>query len=344
MAIFMIGSQRSGTNLLRLMLNQLAGLSAPHPPHIISRMSPLLSLYGDLSTTANFSTLVDDTCRLVELNPVEWDGVVLDRNRIISSCKERSIIAIAGAIYQAYCDAHGKKQWLCKSMQNTSFLPQIAAYHPQALYIYIYRDGRDVAVSFKKAVVGEKHFYHIAKTWRHVNLLALSHRKSLSSNNIISIRYEDLIAQPESIMQNLCDFLGEAYHPRMLRYHDSEEAQRTAKASDLWGNVVKPIISNNTRQFMTEASLEEIEIFESVAGDVLDELGYDRACLKKGDERQFTDKEIAFFDSENARTQQEVLRRIDQEDIKRRDLQTGLINQIRERHSNESEQGKAILS
>ncbi len=69
MNIFMIGTQRSGSNLLRLMLNELPRIAAPHPPHILQRMIPLAPNYGDLEIRENFAQLVDDVCRLVELNP-----------------------------------------------------------------------------------------------------------------------------------------------------------------------------------------------------------------------------------------------------------------------------------
>ena len=58
MAIFMIWIQRSGSNLLRLMLNELPEIAAPHPPHILQRMMPLVPRYGDLdrkSTRLNSS-------------------------------------------------------------------------------------------------------------------------------------------------------------------------------------------------------------------------------------------------------------------------------------------------
>lgn len=72
-ALQMIGTQRSGSNLLRLMLNQLPEMFAPHPPHILLTLYPLLPIYGDLMQDANFRKLIDDMCTLVELNPVPWD-------------------------------------------------------------------------------------------------------------------------------------------------------------------------------------------------------------------------------------------------------------------------------
>ena len=51
--VFMIGTQRSGSNLLRLMINQLDQIASPHPPHIMERMHPLLDCYGDLNVDEN---------------------------------------------------------------------------------------------------------------------------------------------------------------------------------------------------------------------------------------------------------------------------------------------------
>ena len=81
-AIFMVGEQRSGSNLLRLILNESNSLAAPHPPHILQRMIPLLPAYGDLNNKIKFKKLIDDVCQLVELNPVPWDKVKLNRNEI----------------------------------------------------------------------------------------------------------------------------------------------------------------------------------------------------------------------------------------------------------------------
>lgn len=333
MPVFMIGTRRSGTNLLRVMLNQLPDIVAPHPPHILFHINPLLPSYGDLTIPENFASLVDDICHLVELNPVPWEGVTLDRRKIAAACRERSAVAVYGAVYQAAADAAGAKTWLCKSMQNTLFLPQIEAYFPQARYIFLYRDGRDVAVSFRKALVGEKHFYHIATEWAEWNRHALQHRATVPDERFIGVSYEELTAQPEPTMQRLCTFLGVEYQPRMLEFYTSEEARRTAESSVLWGNVVKPIIANNTRKFIREASMEDISIFESVAGDVLDALGYDRAYVPRGEERRFNATDIRWFDVENRRLKAEVLSRIDQEDLKRRDQQAVLIAQIRDRRA-----------
>ena len=118
MPVFMIGMQRSGSNLLRLMLNQLPGIAAPHPPHILERLGPFESSYGDLHKGSNFEQLVSDVCRLVETNPVKWESVDLDPKAIMDSCRERSLVAVYGAVHDCLARAWGGTDWLCKS-RNT---------------------------------------------------------------------------------------------------------------------------------------------------------------------------------------------------------------------------------
>ncbi len=331
MPVFMIGIQRSGSNLLRLMLNQLPEIAAPHPPHILQRMMPLLPHYGDLSEEENFDRLVDDVCRLVEFNPVPWEGITLDRKEVASRCRERSLAAVYGAVYDICAEAKGAKTWCCKSLANIHFVPQIEEYFKKPRYIYLYRDGRDVALSFRKAVVGEKHFYHIAREWAHIQELALKLQREIEPSRFLPVRYEDLIGDPEATTRKICDFLGVAYQPSMLDFHKTPEAKRAASASELWHNVTSPVIKNNMQKFMREASRRDILIFESVAGQILDELKYDRVFVKKGEELRFSNLEIASFDDENRRLKLDVLNNVDPKDRDRRDRQAALLEEIKAR-------------
>src|SRR5690349_2607276 len=138
MKVFMIGTQRSGSNLLRLMVNQAPSIAAPHPPHILERFAPLLPAYGDLRDEASFQRLVDDVVRLVEVNPVSW-GVEFDRADIRQRCRDNSLVAVFGSIMDAMAQAYGKPHWMCKSLANVHFLPEIERYfadqNPRFLYL-----------------------------------------------------------------------------------------------------------------------------------------------------------------------------------------------------------------
>lgn len=334
MPIFMIGTQRSGSNLLRLMLNQLPDIAAPHPPHILQRMMPLEKGYGDLSKDTNFNLLVDDVCKLVELNPVAWEGVKLDRKDIAARCRNHSVVATFGAVYDAMADQGNAKSWCCKSLQNINYLSDLEAYYgDEARYIYLYRDGRDVAVSFRKAVVGEKHPYHIGKEWSATQRIALTQRKQIDAKRFFNLSYETLTGSPEKAMRGLCEFLGVTYTPEMLNFHESSEAKSAAKSSELWSNVVKPVMADNSNKFLKEMSEEDVRTFELVAGDVLDALGYKRFQTKVGETKTFTADEIKKFDEENQRLKQEVLSKVDPEDMKRRDQQAALIKEIKDRQT-----------
>ena len=331
MSFLMIGTQRSGSNLLRLMLNQIDGIAAPHPPHILQRIMPLLPNYGDLSQGDSFRLLVDDVCRLVELNPVTWDGVSLNRKDVIARCKEQSLVAVFFAVYDILAETWGAEHWCCKSLANVQYLPEINSYSNDSKFIYLYRDGRDVALSFQKAVVGEKHIYHIANAWAKSQRLALQMRSILGADRFYNISYEDLVADPESSLKGLCGFMGKEYTPDMLNFHQSNEATNAASSSSLWGNVTKPIMKQNTKKFLKKATEEEITIFELVAGDVLDALGYERVRVAKVSEFEFSKQAIKLYDQINQRLKQEKKAQMDPEDLKRRDRQANLLTEIQER-------------
>jgi len=331
MPIFMIGTQRSGSNLLRLMLNQLPEIAAPHPPHILQRFMPLVPSYGDLRVDANFFQLVEDVCRLVELNPVPWDGVELNRAGIVRGCRERSLVSVQAAVYDVYAGIHHATTWCCKSLANINYVPEIEAYFKKPRYIYLFRDGRDVAVSFRKAVVGEKHFYHIAKEWVATQKLALALGLEIDRDRFMRVRYEDLIHNPEGTARDICDFLGVPFRGSMLNYYSTEEAKRASSSSDLWNNVVSPVMRDNSGKFLREASERDIRIFESVAGPVLDALRYDRHFVKQGKEQVYAEYDIKTFDAENSRIKEEICKHIDPADQNRRDQQTSLLHMIRNR-------------
>lgn len=331
MAIFMIGTRRSGSNLLRLMLNQLPGVVAPHPPHVMLRMMPLAPNYGDLNRRENFAQLVDDVCRLIEVNPVPWEGIRFDRADIARRCRARSVVAVFGAVYDAYTEARGARTWVCKSLENLFYLPEIESYFVNGKYIYLYRDGRDVAVSFRKVVVGEKHIYHVAREWANSQRLALKQRAITPPDRFASISYEELTGNADGTIERLCNFLGVPYEPAMLEFYKSEEAKRTANSSNVWGNVSKPLMTGNTRKFLREASEEDIRIFESVAGDMLDALGYERVYVQRGQERKFTEAELRHFEDENLRLKEQIAKSTDADDMKRRDRQAALLNEISQR-------------
>lgn len=330
-ALFMVGEQRSGSNLLRVMLGQADEIAAPHPPHILERMMPLLPIYGDLDNRDAFATLVDDVCRLVERNPVAWENITrFDRDEVISRCRRNSLVAVFGAVMDMYAEANGKRMWLCKSMTYIKYAKAFNAYFDDPKYIYLYRDGRDVALSFTKAVIGDKHPYVIAQKWAELQRLCLNEQVE-SPDQVFSVCYEELTAEAEPVLRGLCRFLGIRFKPEMLNGHLSGEAKRTATSSSLWANLSKPIMRSNSQKFLKGLSEAEVRIIESVAGDCLDALGYARVFVSSGEEEQFDPGEVEMFHAENRALIQQSQAETDPEDRRRRQYQMRVLEEVKSR-------------
>jgi hypothetical protein len=327
----MIGTQRSGSNLLRLMINQLSQITAPHPPHILEKLTPLLPLYGSLEDDISFNQLIEDVCQLVEKNPVAWDGIDLNRDDIYSRCNERSLIAVCDAAYNILAQQHKAETWMCKSMANVHLLPEIERFYGDKIkFIYLYRDGRDVSLSFRNAMIGDKSFYHLAKIWNEEQRLALACEQRLDKDRFFRMSYEELTSDTESSLRRLCRFLNVEYSKHMLNGHKSREASRTA-VSDLWSNVVNPVHSNNSNKFFRECSLQDIDVYESVAKDSLNALGY-KCFLKTTDEESyFSEDEIRAFEVENEALKKEATKSSDAVDRELRQPHMELISSIRQR-------------
>lgn len=324
-ALLIIGTQRSGSNLLRLMLNQLPEIVALHPPHILQTFMPLLPKYGDLTQDRNYKALINDVCTFVELNPSAWEGVELDREWIFRFSGNRSLVSVYRLIYETVSRTYGKSIWCCKSMANVHFIPEIEAAGLHPFYLHLYRDGRDAALSFRKAIIGEKHFFNIAAQWADEQRKALEFTKKYAPNRTISVKYEDLLASPELELKKICSTLDTEYSPEALNYHSSTEAQSVAKAGEMWANVVKPVLKDNKEKFRSQMTEEDLLVFESVAGDVLKELGY--SLVTTGD-KNFSVEEITRFNEENKRLKSEARARTSKEDLAKREPQEKHIESV----------------
>lgn len=325
--IQMIGTQRSGSNLLRVMLDGIDSIAAPHPPHILQRFLPLLPKYGDLTVDAHFRRLAVDVCELVNINPVPWE-VCMEADEVISQCKQHTLYELFRVIYEMAACRTGASHWLCKSMKNMFYAKGIEATGIQPYYIYLYRDGRDVALSFQKAIVGEKHIYSLAQNWKKDQEEALRLKVLTDESHFFSLNYETLIASPEETMRQLCAFLQVEYSDKAMDYYKSKESVNTAVAGKMWSNVSKPIIKSNTRKFLNELSVEDIAIFESVAGSVLQQLGYDICTSKERLKSSFSEEEIIRFTEENKRLKKAFMQQADTDDIEKRRPQDELIDRI----------------
>ncbi len=329
--IQIIGTQRSGSNLLRVILDQSPQIASPHPPHILTTFVPLLPLYT-IENQLDYQLLLNDVVDFVEANPVPWDGVSLNRESLLEQSEEHSVFELNKLICREAAIQKGADYWCCKSMYNFMYAEDIEKVEPALKYVFLYRDGRDVAVSFKKAIVGEKNSYFLAKQWKRDQEACLDLATRLNENQFFSLNYETLISQPEAIIQRLCEFLNIAYIPTMLDFHTSKESRITANAGEMWANLERPIMANNTGKFLKELSKEDLEIFEFVAGDTLKKLGYplysDFNSLSKPSE-----KDIEGYKLENDELKKQSRLAGSENDLEKRQPQENILKAIKSRTS-----------
>lgn len=322
-AIQFIGTQRSGSNLLRLILNQHDLISAPHPPHLLKTFIPLLPHYK-VANGNKLDDLVEDMCQWVESNPVPWTDVVLNRDKVLT--KVSSIYNIFEQIYLSKAIADQAEIWCCKSVFNIHYTYELEK-SIKPFYIYLYRDGRDVAASFKKAIVGPKHAYHLAVKWRDEQIMSLTFLKKIEMERKIHISYEALLNHPEKVVTNICNKLEIEYSAKMLLYYTSMESRHTAESGKMWESVTKPIIRDNNGKFHNELTSEEIQIFEQVAGDALKLLGYE--LLNPNENKAKLD--IENYNVLNAQLITEIKEKAPNLDIQKRMAQENLLRDIQNR-------------
>jgi hypothetical protein len=131
------------------------------------------------------------------------------------------------------------------------------------------------------------------------------------------VRYEDLLHNPESELQKICRFIGAEYNPVAMDYYHSDESHKTAHSGIMWENVEKPVIADNYNKFKKELTPDDILIFEQVAGDTLEKLGYSLTFPNHGI-HVFSQKEIQSFSEINIKLKQEARLKSKPEDLEKR--------------------------
>jgi hypothetical protein len=272
--IFIIGTERSGSNLLRLIFNAHSGIAIPHPPHIIHYFAKWERSYGDLNQPPAMKRLINDVLSLLKTHIYPWE-LEISAEKIFQEASPRDLFGIYYAIYYAYLRHEGKRRWGCKSTFMIHHAGRVLKTFPSAKFVWLVRDPRDVAASSRRSVFNPFHPFFTARLWRAQQLEGLRLAASLPRHNLILVKYEDLIADPETVIRRLCDFLQESYEPQMLNYYQSPAAQKSGQLSQSWKNASRPIIADNKNKYRKSLTVEEIRLVEGVAAELMAKFGYD---------------------------------------------------------------------
>lgn len=327
-----IGTQRSGSNLLRLMLNQSAKIVAPHPPHILQVFTPLLDRYGDLRQADHFQELVADVCQLISTNPVPWQWTPPSSEQLIRACLQPSLPELFRRIYEYHAHQSSTDTWCCKSMANVHRIESLEQAGIQARYLHLVRDGRDVAASFQRTMIGEKHLYHLAKKWKSDQQVALKWKSQLPEDRYLQIQYERLLTEPETVLAEVCAFAELPNEPaHMLAYYETKASQLAAHSGYMWSNLNQPILRHNIGKYQQQLGAEGILLFESVAGEMLEQLGYQPEYPSSARKLKFSPETLAEFDRLNADWKQQARKRAAPHDLEIRGAREVLLAQLHQR-------------
>jgi hypothetical protein len=176
------------------------------------------------------------------------------------------------AVFQCYAEWKGKSIYGDKTPAYIIGIERIAELLPEARFVHLIRDGRDVALAFREAPFGPRTLEEIALHWRARTLAGRKAGSRLGPDRYMELRYEDLVARPEEALTRVCEWLGLAFQPEMLDHRSSVKKLglgfETAHKS-----VLKPV-ERGIRDWRKQMSPNDVERFEIVAGDALDAFGY----------------------------------------------------------------------
>jgi Sulfotransferase family len=270
--VLIIGTERSGSNLLRLMLNAHQQFEVPHPPHFMRYLAPLAGAYGDLAIERNRTRLVRDALALQARHIHPWDYTI-DPAAVVARAYP-SVFGVVAAIYDQYREAAGKPRWGCKSTFMVDHVEDVLPVCPGARFIWLVRDPRDVAASAKEAVFGHCHPLLTARLWLAQQSRARAALDRHGPGRVHLLRYEDLVAGPEAALRDVCRFLAVDYQDAMIEAHQTAAARRTAELSQSWRKVGQPVSTAAVRSYSRRLSAAEVGWVEGVTRPVAAGLGY----------------------------------------------------------------------
>ena len=272
--IFVVGVDRSGTTLLNMMLDAHPDMFITYEQRTIIRFYEKLDQYGDLTVEKNSLNLINDI--------LDDDNVKLNFPKAkiadfkLSECQ--SFADIIKNLYATVLRDQGKLIWGDKDPIYTQHIEVLNEIFPNAKFIHLIRDGRDVALSLITKKWGPTTFTNAIRYWEKTILMTRRLLKMLNSNQTIELRYEDLVYCPEENLRNLCLFLSIEYNSKMLSSY-SEKAQDNSQIKTRISSVHNNILDrpNTAQTYKWKNDLNSIDqaIAWEYAGEELKHFGYD---------------------------------------------------------------------
>jgi sulfotransferase family protein len=282
---FIVGCPRSGTTLLGRMVDAHPDIAVIHEGRFVADWFERrrgLTPEGIVKPE-----LVDE---LLAYRP--FRGVRVDRAELERLASEPiSYAKFVSAIFDLHGKAVGKRLVGDKTPHYVRSLDTLNELWPQARFVHLIRDGRDVYLSARSWGKVADRGGSVARFsswdddpvstgalwWEWQVRLGREAGERLGRELYHEVRYESLVADPAEVCRGVCSFLGIPYDDRMLHFHEGRTVEDPAlDAKKSW----QPI-TPGLRNWRTEMTEEEVGRFEAASGNLLDELGYPRSGTRR---------------------------------------------------------------
>ena len=278
--VFAVGCARSGTTLLQRMLDNHPDLAVANDTHFILSAidKAMLDDGNDPILTAQ---IVDDT-----LSYYRFSRLGVNEAEVRAAAENaRTYSRFVSNLYDVFGSLHGKPFAGEKTPSYCASIPKLSGLFPDAKFIHLMRDGRDVALSVlewadrrdRKRGPAKLEFWEqdpLATTalwWSWTVRRAMEGADLVGPDLALTLNHHELVVDSEGSMRRVCDFLGLRYSDSMTRYFEGKE-NRDGRGSAKW-RWLRP--TPGLRDWRTQMSLEDREVFSGLAGDVLEAAGYD---------------------------------------------------------------------
>jgi hypothetical protein len=281
-APFIVGAARSGTTLLRFMLDAHSQLAIPPETGFL----PAVAHLGPDAREAFLATVIGFE---------SWPDFHLDAGLLRERLAPLAPFTVPAALrvfYLLYAERFGKPRWGDKTPSYGLHAAAIGTLLPEARFVHIIRDGRDVALSVRPLWFAPgPTLEDAARDW--AERVQTTRAECARAGHAIEVRYEDLVTCPEPALRRVCSFLDLAFEPRMVSWHenawerlrehegrrDAEGRVRLTKEQRIaqQERVTAPPDRSRVLRWKTEMSPHEQERFLAVAGGTLEALGYEVA-------------------------------------------------------------------
>lgn len=281
-----VGCPRSGTTLLAVMLDSHPLIAIPPETAFLPSLAALAGKEGLALRRDFFALLTTDRWGVSN-----WNDLGIDKDAYWSRlCALQTFSITAGlrVFYGMYADGLGKRLFGEKTPADTNCMPQIEGYLPEARFIHIVRDPRDVVLSLRRTTAGRS-VERTARIW--VDMVSLARASATAVGHYHELRYEDLVLAPDAVLRKVCEFLDLDYANRMMDYRASGDRHighlgdrllpdgrgkvpRELRAQ-LHQSLVQPLRKDRVHNWRQQMSADDRATVEAVAAPLMRELGYD---------------------------------------------------------------------